>query len=106
MRKKTITVENHELHFEFPFKEFLVFESVVVVLFELPSDHEGSSQNVKGFDFVGNEIWRIAKDPYRPDFNYVSITAECENVRVINFSTNQFLIEAKTGKVLNQKQVK
>ena len=95
-----------ESEFEFPVIQFLKFETVFVVLLQIPNGHPDVSRNVRAYDLKGNEVWRIKSDEYNPNFGYVGISKDNGKLRVINFSTIQLLIDPVDGSVLKQEWVK
>lgn len=103
---KSIKIDDHEIHFKYFLKQHLMFGNVLVGLFEVPTTEKDASQNVRAYDFNGNEIWRIPKDKYRPEFSYVDIKKVNKNLIAINFSTNQLCIEPKSGGILEEIQVR
>ena len=90
---------------EYIVKDRLIFEDkYIVALLDESGDNKG--RNVVGLDSDGKIIWRIAPDVVNPTFRYTSISNKGGKLFAYNFSTNQYNVDYKTGKVLSRRWLK
>ena len=98
-----LVFENSELLFDYPIKESLVMEGMLIVRLEMPFKII-YNENVLGISLSEQKIkWRIVKRKYREqDCPFISITQYGNFLKLFNWCGFYFIIDPITGGILEE----
>lgn len=111
IQSKNITLSNgYSLDFEYPIKETLIIDNVIIVLIEPPYEVV-YNQNIFAISLSGDFLWQIGKVElcYTAPSNcpYVGITINKNNELVLfNWCDTAVIVNPKTGDIIRTYQTK
>jgi hypothetical protein len=101
-----LIIGNSETVFDFPIESCIEIEGMLIVLLSIPVNVQ-YNENVFGVDIVDHKIkWQIAKRQYIPAYEqqcpFVSIVVYEGELRLNNWCSVYFIVNAVTGKILRE----
>lgn len=92
--------ESQTIYLPYKIESFLVFDKIIVLLFQIEENDFDFNRNIIGYNESGNEVWKIKAD--LSNYRYVGINRERKKLVAVNFSTNTLIINPETGEVLKE----
>lgn len=103
---KLILTSGKIVSFKYPIRETLNFSEIIIVLLNVPPK-ANFNENVYGVSYNGKVLWQVLPQRHlSSDSPYTGMNYEGNKAGLYNWDSTLYIVEPKTGQVINKRFVK